>query len=259
MSKLEIIAEISGNHGGNKQAALELIGMANRAGFTGVKFQCFEPEQLAIKRADYPRIKAMGLAGIVGAGMPVALNQLYRETHTPKQWFPDLIAQATNLGLTWHASAFSREDVDFLRSVNCPRIKISAFEAHDINLVSYVRALNLPIIMSVNQDEDVAPPPTAIVLHATNYSVPPENAKLKRMRYWYDSSIKYQGHWKWGLSDHTLDGLASTVAASFGASMIEWHIKHPLIKSPDEQFSWDPDMLMIMIARVHRIRQCLWT
>jgi len=40
---IEIIAEISGCHGGNLENAKKLIVEAHIAGATGVKFQCFQP------------------------------------------------------------------------------------------------------------------------------------------------------------------------------------------------------------------------
>src|SRR5262245_27872018 len=79
----EIVAEISGNHGGRIEHALRLIREAKLAGADAVKFQCFEPNILAAKRV-----------GVIWHGVRMTgpqLLTLYQKTYTPKSWFPGLI------------------------------------------------------------------------------------------------------------------------------------------------------------------------
>src|SRR5262245_31850436 len=136
----EIVAEISGNHGGTIGNALRLIREAKKAGADAVKFQCFEPEALAAKRI-----------GVVWHGKPMTYDELvalYNKTHTPKEWFKGLIRQCEDIGIDWFASAFSPEDVDFLETLNCPRYKISAYEMLDWELIRAVVKTGKPIIMS---------------------------------------------------------------------------------------------------------------
>jgi len=82
----EIVAEISGSHGGSLDNALLLIRHAATAGADAVKFQAFIPERLAARRAT--RADVLALA----AGVP--LIDLYRRTHTPREWFPAMIEAA---------------------------------------------------------------------------------------------------------------------------------------------------------------------
>lgn len=152
--KTEVVAEISGNHGGVLDNALELIWQAKHAGAHAVKFQCFSPERQAVKR-NRPEVHA--LAG----GVP--LLDLYRQVHTPWHWFPDLIARCEHVGIAWFSSVFDPLDVAYLEMLGCPRYKISAFEMLDWELIRAVKATGKPIIMSVRPTADVT------VLHATNY------------------------------------------------------------------------------------------
>src|SRR5258706_9511534 len=164
---IEIIAEISGCHGGGLKNAKKLIVEAHVAGATGVKFQCFDWEKLAIERAQNKRIAEMDYS--IGE-----LFSLYKTTQTPREWFPELIAWAKEAGLTWHASVFDPDDVTFLETLDCPRYKISSFEAHDSTLIGVVIQTGKPLIISVNQGDNVFPPRNypVTVLHATDYAVP---------------------------------------------------------------------------------------
>ncbi len=151
----EIVAEISGNHGGSLDNALRLILDANEAGADAVKFQCFDPERLARRRAS--NLEIYHLAG----GTP--LIELYRQIWTPQRWFPALIEQAERYGLKWFSSVFDPADVAFLEALGCPRYKISAFEMLDWDIIKAVRETGKPIVMSVRPTTDVT------ILWATNY------------------------------------------------------------------------------------------
>jgi pseudaminic acid synthase len=152
----EIVAEISGNHGGSLDNALRLILDANEAGADAVKFQCFDPERLAARRATNAEVLQLA------AGVP--LIDLYRKTHTPQWWFPRLIEQAETYNLAWFSSVFDPEDVAFLERLGCPRYKISAFEMLDWDIIKAVRETGKPVVMSVR------PSPGVTILQATDYT-----------------------------------------------------------------------------------------
>ena len=151
----EIVAEISGNHGGSLYNALRLIRAAADIEVDAVKFQCFDIYPLAFRRSKNPEV--LRLAN----GVP--LVDLYSRTHTPKEWFPKLIRQAEECGLRWFSSVFDPLDVAFLEHFNCPRYKISAFEMLDWDIIKAVRETGKPIVMSVR------PMPGVTILRATDY------------------------------------------------------------------------------------------
>jgi len=183
--------------------ALRLISEAKRAGADAVKFQCFEPEALASKRV-----------GITwhGQRMDYAnLLSLYQKTHTPKGWFPLMIARCKYLGIEWLASAFSPDDVAFLETMGCPRYKISAYEMLDGDLINAVVATGKPIIMSVRPTERVT------ILEATDY-----DGKLAPL----------------GLSDHSASIYYR--GKDQNRTMIERHIMLPDVPCEDDAFSLSP-------------------
>lgn len=137
----EVVAELSGCHGGSLGNAIELIVHAKRAGADAVKFQTFSPERLASRRADNPEVLA--LAG----GVP--LIDLYQRIWTPWTWFPHLIEQCREVDIAWFSSVFDPLDVAFLETLGCPRYKISAFESLDWDIIKAVRETGKPTVMSV--------------------------------------------------------------------------------------------------------------
>lgn len=151
----EVVAELSGCHGGSLANALELIVLAKQAGADAVKFQCFDPGRLAARRAGNAEVLA--LAGTA------TLARLYHQIHTPWTWFPHLIEQCKEVDIAWFSSAFDPLDVAFLETLECPRYKISAFESLDWDIIKAVRETGKPIIMSVR------PRPGLTILQATGY------------------------------------------------------------------------------------------
>jgi sialic acid synthase SpsE len=211
----EIVAEISGSHGGSFDNALELIHAAADAGADAVKFQCFDPERLAARRENNPEVLA--LAG------NVALLVLYRWTHTPRAWFPELIDCAQANGLKWFSSVFDPDDVAFLETLDCPRYKISAFEMLDWDIIKAVRETGKPIVMSVRPTSGVT------IMQATDYA-----GQIVPL----------------GLSAH------GDVDPIPHCPMVEYHLKLDDVETPDSAFSLTAKELRGMVAMIrHRERR----
>ena len=202
----EIVAEISGNHSGEIMNALHLIGMAKLCGADTVKFQAFLPERLAIKRSMNPRVIVLAKDF-----HHRDLLSLYREIHTPRDWFPGLIYEAKKCDIPWFSSVFDPDDVAFLETLNCPRYKISAFEMLDGDLINAVVATGKPIVMSVR------PTPGVTILRATEY----------------DGSADCG----LGVSDHSKD----MRFISHRCPMVERHLRLPDVPCHDSEFSSTPD------------------
>lgn len=210
----EIVAEISGNHGGKIANAIRLIEAAATAGADTVKFQCFIPELLAHRRASNPEV--MRLAN----GVP--LIDLYRETCTPRQWFPVLIDAAKSHGLNWFSSVFGVDDVAFLEWLDCPRYKISAFEMLDWDIIKAVRETGKPIVISVRPVDGVT------ILRASDYEgwVP-----------------------QLGLSAH------GDIRPRPGTPMVEYHLRLEDVETPDKDFSLTPLELREMVEQIREQQQ----
>jgi pseudaminic acid synthase len=202
----EIVAELSGSHGGSLANASRLIREAKVCGADAVKFQAFLPERLAAKRAKNPRA-----AQLAKEFHGLTLLELYQQTHTPREWFPSLIEVARFANIPWFSSVFDSDDVYFLETLNCPRYKISAFEMLDGDLINAVVATGKPIVMSVRPTDGVT------ILRATEYDDKKDGAL--------------------GVSDHSGD----MRFISHRCPMVERHLRLPDVSSPDDAFSSTPD------------------
>ena len=159
--------------------------------------------------------------GVVWRGKSMTYEQLellYWRTHTPKAWYPALIARCAEIGIAWFASAFSPEDVAFLETVGCPRYKISAYEMLDGDLINAVVATGKPIILSVRSTDRVT------ILQATDYE---------------GNMIPF------GLSDHSALGMPWA-----GLPMIERHLMLPEVPCEDSEFSSTPKAFAAYVREI---------
>lgn len=78
MSKVMIIAELSANHNGNKQIAIDTIVAAKKSGADAVKLQTYTADTITVDcRADDFKIKQ----GTIWDG--TRLYDLYKQAYTP--------------------------------------------------------------------------------------------------------------------------------------------------------------------------------
>jgi len=237
-----IVAEIGGSHNGSQARAIQLIDAAVRCGADAVKFQCFTPEQMADP----------GIIVQSGPWVGRELLQLYRETHTPKEWFPLLFAHARASYIVPFASVFHPDDVDFLEMIGCEMYKISSFEI----LIRHAAKTGKPLVISTgmatapeisvasawHQREFGSRPRLTLLKCTSAYPALAGDANLATMRDMESFGANI------GISDHTI-GIAIPVAATaLGATMIEKHLT--LSRSdggPDAGFSSEPHEFAAMV------------
>src|SRR5262249_25441946 len=221
-----VIAELSGNHNQELSRALDLVEAAAAAGANAVKLQLYTPDSLTID-SDMPAFRIDG--GTLWAGR--TLYELYGEAMTPWEWYPELAAAARDAGLQCFASAFDAESVDFLVAQGAPAIKIASFELVDLELLATAAATGKPVLVSTGMasydeiDRAVRTVRCAgtggIGLFRCNSAYPadPHEMDLRTL-----PNMRAAWHAPIGLSDHTLDSTAATVAVALGACMIEKHL-----------------------------------
>lgn len=255
-----IIAELSANHNGNLEVAIETIRAAKRTGADAIKLQTYTPDTLTIDcDNEYFKIEE----GTLWDGK--TLYELYGEAYTPWEWHKQLFDVAKEEGLICFSSPFDRTAVDFLETLNVPAYKIASFEIQDIPLIEYVASKGKPVIMStgIAEEEDIklavdtcrkAGNDNIILLKCTSsYPAPLELANLKTI-----PDLKHRFNVEVGFSDHTYGFLAPTIATTLGAKVIEKHfILDKAIGGPDADFSLDVNEFTEMVRMVRDTEKLL--
>lgn len=254
-----IVAELSANHQGKLDKALELIDEAAATGADAIKIQTYTPDTITLNH-NGPEFLISG-----GLWANKTLYDLYSDAYTPWEWHPALFERAEKLGITLFSSPFDSTAIDLLESLHCPAYKIASYELVDIPLIKKAAATGKPIIMSTGLatleeiEEAVATVHDAggkelIILHCiSGYPTPIEECNLNTI-----IDLKRRFVSPIGLSDHTIDHVASVTAVALGASMIEKHFKlNNSDTSVDAAFSLEPEQFKNLVIEASRAYKAL--
>jgi pseudaminic acid synthase len=258
--KCFIIAELSANHNGSLDNALQTIKAAKRAGADAIKLQTYTADTITIdsKKDDF-RIGQ----GTIWDGQ--YLYDLYKTAYTPWEWHKQLFDAAKEEGLVCFSSPFDLTAVDFLENLDAPAYKIASFEITDIPLIEYVASKGKPVIIStgIAEEEDIrlavdacrrmGNDQIALLKCTSSYPAPIEEANMIMIR---DLMQKFNA--EGGLSDHTLGITVPVVAVAMGASIIEKHfIVDRSIGGPDASFSLDEAEFTAMVNAVREAEKAI--
>lgn len=244
-----VIAEISANHNGRLETALELVRQARLAGADAVKLQTYRPDTITLE-SDRDEFRIHG-----GLWDGRTLFDLYREAHMPWEWHAPLFALARALGITIFSSPFDNTAVDLLDSLGAPAYKIASFEAVDLPLIRYVASKGKPLIIStgladaVEIGEAIAAArqggarEIAILHCVSGYPAPADDYNLRTL-----PDMMQRFGVVTGLSDHTLDNTTAIAGVALGACIVEKHFTLDRNGGgPDDSFSLEPKDLADLV------------
>lgn len=248
-----IIAELSANHGGDINIAIETVRKAKQTGADAIKLQTFTPDTITL---DSKRPEFLINHGTIWDGR--YLYDLYKETYLPRAWHKKLFEVAKEEGLICFSSPFDLTAVDFLEELEAPAYKIASPEIMDIQLIEKCAKTGKPIIISTGiatiSDIELAVATCrnagnnniALLKCTTSYPAPIEDANLRTLSNLSDTFDVIPG-----LSDHTLGSVAPIVSVALGAKVIEKHfILDKAIGGADASFSLDVAEFTEMVSYV---------
>jgi len=249
------IAEMSANHGGKIENALEIVRKAANAGADCVKIQTYTAETITINcHNEYFRING-------GLWDGYYLYDLYNDAFTPWEWQARIKEECENYGVDFLSTPFDNSAVDFLESIGCEAYKIASFELVDIPLIEYTASKGKPMIISTGMGsvEEIGEAVNAcrrvgnnqIVLLKCTSEYP---AKWSDMHLGNIVDMQQRFGVPVGLSDHSEGSLGAVVGATLGACVIEKHIKIPSIDSADSDFSMTIDEFAQMVEDVNNAK-----
>ena len=243
-----VIAELSGNHNGRIERALELIDAAAAAGADAVKLQTYTADTITLKH-DGPGFMIQD-----GLWAGRTLHDLYSEAFTPFEWHGALFERAHARGLIAFSSPFDETAVELLEGLQAPAFKIASFEAIDLPLIQRAARSGKPLIISTgmtSREEIGAAVASArgagaavALLHCVS-AYPARHADANLMMI---PKLAADFGCVAGLSDHTHGTAAAVAAVALGACIIEKHFTLARADGgPDAAFSLEPAELEALV------------
>ncbi|MDE6362660.1 MAG: pseudaminic acid synthase [Lachnospiraceae bacterium] len=256
-----IIAEMSANHAGSMDRALELIHVAKDAGADCVKIQTYTADTMTIDcHNEYFQIEK-------GTWEGENLYGLYQKAYTPWEWQAQLRDEAAKVGIDFLSTPFDLLSVDFLEGLGVQFYKIASFELVDIPLLKYVASKKKPIVMSTGMGtlEEIQEAVDAIysagnrqlalMKCSSAYPAKPEEMNLRTIQ-----DLKERFGVPVGLSDHSMGAFSAATAVAMGANLIEKHFCiSRAVKNPDASFSMEPQEFRQMVEQVREVEQAMGT
>lgn len=255
-----IIAELSCNHRGSKQIALDTIKSMYESGANCVKIQTTTPDGLTINCKKEHFILS---GGTLWDGK--SLYELYQETQTPYEWHQELKDYTESLGMDFLSTPVCKTGVDFLDKLGLQFYKVAGYEIMDIPLIEHIAQKGKPIIFStgiatkedialaINTCYDVGNNQVILLKCTSSYPTKWNQVNLKlipKLKEDFDCIV--------GLSDHSLGYLVPVTAVTLGAKIVEKHfILDKKLGGPDVEFSMDPLEFKKMVLNIRRIEQAI--
>ncbi len=254
LKRVYIIAEMSANHAGSKERAIEIVRAAKDSGANCIKIQTYTPDTMTIDcDNEFFQIDSGTWAG-------ENLYKLYQKAYTPWEWQSDIKKEAERIGIDFLSTPFDKTSVDFLEEMGIEFYKIASFELVDIPLLKYVASKGKPIIMStgmstlsqiseaVDTIRDNGNPQVALLRCASAYPAVTDEMNLKtipNMSEIFGVPV--------GLSDHSMGSVGAVTAVALGARIIEKHFcLDRSIENPDASFSMNPVEFKQMVQDIRQ-------
>ncbi|MFI0435413.1 MAG: pseudaminic acid synthase [Parachlamydiaceae bacterium] len=247
-----IVAEMSGNHKGSLQRALEIVDKAKQSGAHAIKLQTYTAETITLDMRE----KEFLIQDDSSLWNHRYLYDLYQEAYTPWEWHRPIFEYSKKIGLEVFSSPFDETAVDFLEDLNPPCYKIASPEIVDHHLIRKVAKTRKPLILStggatlaeIGEAVDVARGAGCrhiLLLKCTAaYPAEPQDIHLRTLPHLAQSFGLLTG-----LSDHTLGIGVAIASVALGACLIEKHLtlsrKDGGIDSP---FSMEPEELQALVS-----------
>lgn len=250
-----VIAEMSANHGGKLETALQIVREAAKAGADCLKIQTYTADTLTID-CDKEYFQIHG-----GLWDGYKLYDLYQDAGTPYEWHKAIKDECDKCGMDFLSTPFDSTAVDFLDELGAEAFKIASFELVDIPLIEYAAAKGKPMIIScgmgspdeiqdaVDACRRVGNEQIVLLKCCSEYPANWEDMHLGNIP---DMINRYKV--PVGLSDHSIGSLGAVVGVSVGACAVEKHVKIAGVESADSEFSMDMDDFAAMVKDVRNAK-----
>ncbi len=241
-----IIGEIGINHNGDLAIAKKLIDASIEAGVNAVKFQKRTvPVVYTKEELDKPRdVPANIISNAIKrkvlspeAVKRLAESNLTETTNGDLKWaleftkdeYAEIDRYCKEKGITWFASPWDEESVDFLEQFDPPCYKIASASLTDAHLLKYIRSKGRPVLLStgmstmeqIRKAVEILGEKDLVILHCVStYPAEHKDINLKVIHTLEEEFPNIPV----GYSGHERGVQVSVAAAVMGATVVERHI-----------------------------------
>lgn len=248
----QCVAEFGQSHRGDIRIAIKQIEAAKQAGAHAVKFQTFDPAEVASARAVRYWNADLG-------GHESQLDTFADNGMLPREAWPTLSSLCDSLGVEFLSTPFSLRAVDELEP-HVRRWKVASGDITYRRLLEHIAATGKPVMLSTGaatEDEIdraldwLEPVPVVLLACTLSYPCPDDEAHLGRIeglrrRFFHRCQSV-------GYSDHTTGTTTSFAAAALGATVLE---KHCTLSAdgpvPDDGMALTPEGLARYVTNAQR-------
>ena len=219
-----IIAEAGLNHNGDINLAKKLIDEAKKTNCDAIKFQTYKANSRVSQKVK--SVKYFEKSD----GLREDIYQMFDRLSLSQKEFKQIFNYANKKKILIFSTPFSKEDVDFLESLNTPFYKLASVDCVNLDLIKKVGQTGKPLILSTGMS-DISIIDDAInefkktgnknliVLHCLS-SYPSD---IKEMNLRAIETLKNIYKIPVGLSDHSEGIEVALISLGMGANIIERH------------------------------------
>lgn len=257
---IDIIAEISANHGHSLDIVKKTILAAKNAGATAVKIQSYTADMLSLNCLSKDFIVK---GGTIWDGR--SLHDLYSQGAMSWEWHEELFTYCELIGIEIFSTPFNEYGVQYLNKLGVGRFKIASAEITHIPLLKEVAKTKKPVILStgmahLNEIEEALEifesynrEDITVLKCTSSYPTPLDEVNLSVMQ-----SIRNRFKVKVGLSDHTQGFDAAVLSVALGACLVEKHfILDRGIGGPDASFSVEPTEFTLLVQEIRKAEKIM--
>lgn len=258
--KVFLIAEAGVNYNNKLDLAYKMIDIAKKNGVDAIKFQTWKTEKMQMPNSKKPNYQKQ----IKNKNYYELIKSLEPSFNEQKKIF----RYCKKLKIQFLSTPYDEESVDFLDELGVTAFKISASDLTNHILLKHIASKNKPIILStgiatlkevdetINFLKKIHMKNKMILLQTTSsYPTHFSEVNLKVITNYikrYNLPV--------GLSDHTINEIASLGAVALGACVLEKHFTlDKSLPGPDQSSSLEPLELEKWVKNVKILEKELGT
>lgn len=254
-----IIAEVGVNHNGDMELAKKMIAAAKSCGADAVKFQTFTADQLVTQGT--PKVKYQEDA----TSTDESHYDMIKKLELSKADHVILKKYCASAGIEFISTPYDIESAKFLNELGVSVFKTASADIVDLPLHHYLAETGKPAIVATGMAtmeelesvvgiyNDAGNPSIALLHCVSNYPCSNKSLNLRVI-----STLQAAFGKVVGFSDHTAGMMASVMAVTLGAKIIEKHFTlDKTLPGPDHKASANVDEFRALAASIRLAEEAL--